>query len=363
MAIDDEFLFQPEIYTTGAHTTLFDVLDKLWSVEDDNSGGTYFVVSGFGTHNGGVRFFERFRSHISNGGRVRVILGGSRSTSLSSRQLGKGLIDCGAEVSVILRNRILHAKLYGAHTTEGESLVISSGNFTGPGLSLNLESTMAIGPGTTSSCGFSWDDLFAKILAGSFSVFDLTNADSEDPAWALLYDEERGSGFRPVVDTDVPEFESLILTLSHADTARITATPGTSASLGSQYFWLSKDAYDFFPPLVIRNVRGSKATYSAEIDVNFEDLGVTEVVKVTFEAENNLDFRLGTGPLRATNLADDGDMAIITRRGERSYDLRLLRQGSTEFISLSRFALQLIGHRGKRYGFAPNAEVDRILRP
>ena len=54
----------------------------------------------------------------------------------------------------------------------------------------------------------------------------------------------------------------MLLTLSHADTARIQASPGSAAGKGTQYFWLSKDCYDFFPPLTILNHRGTKSTYS-----------------------------------------------------------------------------------------------------
>jgi hypothetical protein len=35
-----------------------------------------------------------------------------------------------------------------------------------------------------------------------------------------------------------------------------TANSGTDAAKGIQYFWLSKDCYDFFPPLTMINERG-----------------------------------------------------------------------------------------------------------
>lgn len=81
---------------------------------------------------------------------------------------------------------------------------------------------------------------------------------------------------------------------------------GTDEAKGTQYFWLSKDCYDFFPPLTILNRRGHKRTYSSKVRVYFADLPRTSTVRVTFEAENNLDFRLGTGPLRGTGLAAPG---------------------------------------------------------
>ena len=109
----------------------------------------------------------------------------------------------------------------------------------------------------------------------------------------------------------------MVLRLSHADTVRINATPGTDEAKGTQYFWLSKDCYDFFPPLTILNRRGYKRTYSCEVRVYFVNLGQTLTVRVTFEAENNLDFRLGTSPLRGSGLARPGDWAALSHWRER----------------------------------------------
>ena len=69
------------------------------------------------------------------------------------------------------------------------------------------------------------------------------------PAWNLLYDEQAAG-----IKLDDTEEVTLILRLSHADTARIMADPGTNAGKGSQYFWLSKDSFDFLPPLTILNL-------------------------------------------------------------------------------------------------------------
>lgn len=49
---------------------------------------------------------------------------------------------------------------------------------------------------------------------------------------------------------------TMVLKLSHADTARINASPRSNAGKGTQYYWLSKDCYDIFPPLTVRNARG-----------------------------------------------------------------------------------------------------------
>jgi hypothetical protein len=176
-------------------------------------------------------------------------------------------------------------------------------------------------------------------------------------AWQLLYDEYAGD-----IRLDETEEVTMLLTLSHADTARIQATPGSAAGKGTQYFWLSKDCYDFFPPLTELNRRGTKGTYSCVVSMSYVDLGITDDdCRVTFEAENNLDFRLGTGKLRYTKKAGQGDMAAITRIGEREYELKLFRKGSPEFNGLLPYTVHFIGHQGKRYGYIPNAEFTQVL--
>ena len=95
--------------------------------------------------------------------------------------------------------------------------------------------------------------------------------------------------------------------------------------------------------------------------MNFVDLGREEEVRVTFEAENNLDFRLGTGPLRYTGLAQSGDIAAISRVGESRYEIRLYRQGSTTYPKLAPYAVNFIGHQGKQYGFISNQEFQDAI--
>ena len=169
------------------------------------------------------------------------------------------------------------------------------------------------------------------------------------PEWELLYDEEAST-----VVLDETNEVTMVLTLGHNDTVRINAPPDTPASKGTQYFWLSRDCYDFFPALTIPNSRGVKRTYSCLVRMNFVDLGRKEEVRVTFEAENNLDFRLGTGPLRSTGLAQSGDVAAISRIDETSYELRIFPQDTATGIQLASHAVNFIGHRGKRYGFLSN---------
>ena len=93
----------------------------------------------------------------------------------------------------------------------------------------------------------------------------------------------------------------------------------------------------------------------------FVDLGIEQVVRVTFEAENNLDFRLGTGPLRHSRLAGPGDLAAISRVGDQRYALRLYRRKSVTGQVLDTYATNFVGHRGKRYGFVSNATFRSLV--
>ena len=95
--------------------------------------------------------------------------------------------------------------------------------------------------------------------------------------------------------------------------------------------------------------------------MNFLDLGQEGEVRVTFEAENNLDFRLGTGPLRHTAMAVRGDIAAISRVAESRYELRLFRQKSKTARLLALYAVNFIGHQDKKYGFMSNQKFREIL--
>jgi len=194
------------------------------------------------------------------------------------------------------------------------------------------------------------------MLSQNWAFYRPSLVDLSTPAWQLLYDEQAAN----IILDDTAEV-TMLLRLSHADTARIQAIPGSAAGKGTQYFWLSKDCYDFFPPLTIRNARGQKATYSCIVQMNYIDLNLIDHCRVTFEAENNLDFRLGTGALRYSNLAGAGDLAAISRVGESSYELRLYKEGSAEHAALMPAAVHMIGHQGKRYGYIPNAEFAAIV--
>lgn len=353
-----EFTLHPQVYATGHSRGLIGLLERAWVREHQAGDGHMVIMSGFGNYNGGVRFFDVFRRHISKGGRVTALFGGSTSQRLTSKQVVEEMLGCGAEVHLVNRKRILHVKCYGAETTDGNRLVVSSGNFTGPGMSQNIEGSVFLDPTTTQTMAFRWQGLLDSVFQQRWQFYRPTLADRNAPAWKLLYDE---------IDTDIrlddSEDVTLLLTLNHADTARIQASPGTKAAKGTQYYWLSKDCYDFFPPLTLPNKRGRKRTYSCIIKLKYLDLGITDPnCRVTFEAENNLDFRLGTGPLRYSKTANKGDLAAITRTGYDTYQLRIFQKNSPAFVALSPYAVTFIGHKGKQYGSLSNDEFDKIIQ-
>jgi hypothetical protein len=352
----NELTLHPNVYATGHSKGLIHILERVWVREQILGDGTFYIMSGFANYNGGVRFFPVFRHHIERGGRVVALFGGSTRQNLTSKQVVSELLECGADVHIVNRKRLMHAKSYGSETAEGQRVVVTSGNFTGPGMAQNVEMAVLLDRPATSELGFSWSGMFTNILAQSWDLYRPTLADATAPVWQLLYDEEATT----IVLDDTDEV-TMILRLGHADTVRVMAPPGSVQGRGTQYFWLSKDCYDFFPPLTILNERGHKQTFSCLIRMNFIDLNVEEEVRVTFEAENNLDFRLGTGPLRGTQLAGPGDMAAISRVGESRYELRLYRQGAAHYAALAPHAVNFIGHQGKQYGFISNAEVQTAI--
>jgi len=350
----NEIALHPNVYATGHSKGLVHLLERVWVREHTPGAGTLYVVSGFANYNGGVRFYETFKKHTAQGGKIKAIFAGSTRSRLSSKQVVSEMLACSAEVHIVNRKRLLHAKCYGASTDDGNQLVVTSGNFTGPGMSQNVEMSVLLEPRSTAEAGFSWDGLVDGILAQKWDFYQPSLTNLNTPAWQLLYDEQAAD-----VILDESDESTMILRLSHADTARINATPGTDAGKGTQYFWLSKDCYDFFPPLTIRNAIGQKATFSCLINMNYVDMDVVDDrCRVTFEAENNLDFRLGTGKLRYTQCASEGDYAAISRTGERDYEMRIFRRLSSLGQKVAPFALNFIGHQGKKYGFLSNADFE-----
>ena len=353
-----QFTFHPNVYATGEAKGLIHMLERVWVREQRPGDGTLYIVSGFGNYNGAVRFLETFRQHVSAGGKIVSIFGASTAQKLTSKQLVEALLGTGADVKLVNRKRILHAKCYGAARKAGESLVVTSGNFTGPGMGLNVESSVLLPSQMLGGAGFSWPKAIDSLLSQNWDVHSPSLADRTAPAWKLLHDE-----YDRELTLDDSEETTLLLLLGPSDTARILARPGSDAAKGTQYFWLSRDCYGFFPPLTIRNERGHKATFSCLIRLHYMDLAgeVDEECRVTFEAENNLDFRLGTARLRHTKLAKPGDIAAISRIGEKDYELRLISSKTAVHKKLAPHLVNFIGHRGKRYGFIDNADLAQVL--
>lgn len=354
-----EFLLQPNVYSTGSTANLLSLLDKMWIRDHVSGDGTLYIISGFANYNGGVRFWPYFTNHTHNGGKVKVIFGGSTSQRLSSLQVVEALLQCGAEVFVVNRKRLVHAKCYGYSANTDEEIVVTSGNFTGPGMSQNVEAAIRIDPAAVKTMGFKWEDLITNMFAQGWDIYQMDIADiaaKSSPGWRLLYDEVSST-----VALEDDQQVTMIVTLSHSDTARIQADPGTNASKGTQYFWLSKGTFDFFPALTEPNKRGIKNTYSTIINMNYIDIGVIGRTRVTFEADNNLDFRLGTGALRNTKVAEKDDLALISRISEYDYELRVLKKDDTRYPALLRYAVSYIGNYGKRFGFISNSDLQSIL--
>ncbi len=352
------FALHPNVYSTNPSINgLLNMLESIWVRNHKLGEGTIYIISGFSNYNGGIRFFDLFRQHVDLGGKIVAVLGGSTSQRLSSQQVVEELLKSGVEVLIVNRKRLLHAKCYGISSKAGESLIVTSGNFTGPGMSQNAEASILLDQENTKISGFSWNSLLNSILQQKWDFYKPTLMNRSDPSWKLLYDEVSSP-----LKIDETQEVTLIITLSHADTARIRAQRGTTASKGTQYFWLSKDSFDFFPPLTIKNTKGYKSTFSTIITLHYSDLHIKdENCRITFEAENNLDFRLGTGKLRSSNIADMGDIAAITRYSETEYILKIYKKNSPEFNLLEPYAINFIGHQGKKFGYIPNSEYEKEL--
>ncbi|MEZ8482418.1 phospholipase D-like domain-containing protein [Vibrio splendidus] len=353
-----DFAVHPNVYSTGHLSSLRSILEDMWIRNLTPGDGTIFIISGFSNYNGGARFYKALKEHTEAGGDVVAILGGSTNQRLSSTQVVEALLECGAEVKLINRKRILHAKCYGTLTDDGyQAAVISSGNFTGPGLSQNIEASVYLNDDTLNASNFHWNDFIREMLDQSWQYHHCELNATSAPFWNLLYDESPHN-----IQINEDEQETLIVSLVPTDTNRILARRGDRAGRGSQYFWLSKDCFDFFPPLTIKNDRGWKGTLSTFITLNYIDLRVTRAERVTFEAENNLDFRLGTGALRYQGIARPGDLACISRISDDHYELRIINQTHPSFRRLDSYAVTHIGNRGKRYGFIDTPFFMGIIR-
>jgi len=55
------FTLHPNVYSTGQAPSLIRMLEEIWVREQPLGTGTFYIISGYGNYNGGVRFFEVFR--------------------------------------------------------------------------------------------------------------------------------------------------------------------------------------------------------------------------------------------------------------------------------------------------------------
>jgi hypothetical protein len=354
----DEFRFtlQPSIYMVpmGGGSDLATLLEGMWDAAPASA--ILYVASGFVDQNGVLPFVRLFKEHAASGGRIRCFFGGSSSQNMAGRQAVEELLSAGADVSLLNRKKIFHVKMYGVSSDAGQEVVLSSGNFTGNGLALNVESSVAVGSTHLSSSGFSWR-IWEERIRSSFEWYSLSLANRTDPGWRLTYDETHGRLGGQDEESGDDISEALVFTLSPIDTQRILS----SSYPGTQYFWLSRYTAGYFPPLLPRSRPTAKRTFSTDIEVDFRDLSVKKQVSVTFEAYNNLDFRLGTGPLRRSGIAKPGDVVVLDRIGDREYRMKILEQRSAVSQRLLPYLVNFIGHKGKRYGFVPKKMVAPIF--
>ncbi|MBQ8968760.1 MAG: hypothetical protein IJ064_03375 [Bacteroidaceae bacterium] len=235
-----DFTLQPNIYSTARSMppNLLTLLEQVWINDLQENGlmgqGSMFILSGFSNFNGGVRFYNHIERHIQAGGRCQIILGGSSRQNMSSRQVVEKLLDIGCDVGIINRKAIFHAKCYGYKCDKGSSLIVSSGNFTSRGLTQNIEASLHLSFEDTKVCGFEWENMFQRIKAQKFEYYQASQK-ADAPFWKLLFNEEKG---RVEEEESSEGYSTLLITLSHSDTARIQALPGSNQAKGTQYIWL-----------------------------------------------------------------------------------------------------------------------------
>jgi len=352
-----DFILQPDIYKPGASfSDLGGILEKIWSRFPPRA--SVYIASAFVDQNGVLPFVRLLKKHVEEGGDIKCFFAGSASQNMVSRQAIFELLSLPASVHLLNRKKIFHAKMYGICSPAEQNLVISSGNFTGNGLTLNVEASLMLQDPALRAAAFSWRDWEQSLL----HHFDWHTPhldavdDPTDPAWKLTFDETHGRSTEQE-DATATEDEILAFTLSPTDVNRIQdkTYPGTA------YFWLSRYMSGYFPPLQIRSRPGAKKTFSTEIVVDFVDINQSADVTVTFEAYNNLDFRLLVGPLRGTRVASAGDIAILSRTGPANYKLRILKKNSQIAARIMPYLIHFIGNKGKRYGMVPKRFVRTLI--
>lgn len=74
-----------------------------------------------------------------------------------------------------------------------------------------------------------------------------------------------------------------------------------------------------------------------------------------------MDFRLGTGALRYSKIADENDLALISRLSEYDYQLRIIKKGTPQHKRLTMYATSFICGQGKKFRYLSNADCFGIL--
>jgi hypothetical protein len=185
-----QFAIHPNVYNTDTKSRgLLHMLEQAWVRGKTPGDGTFYIVSGFSNYNGGVRFYDTFNNIIYNGGNCVAFLGGSTSQRLSSQQVVEQLLEVGCKVFIINRKRLLHAKCYGHSSQKGESLVISSGNFTGPGMSQNIEASLFLEEAHVHQMGFSWQNLTDNFFIKNWDIYETRLEEKAHPSSKLSYEE------------------------------------------------------------------------------------------------------------------------------------------------------------------------------
>lgn len=348
-----EFAFHPQVYSTSSNTSLLKMLEAMWISEHKEGNGNLYIISGYSNFNGGVRFYPTFTSHIKKGGKVFAFLSGSTTKKLSSTQVVEELLHCGVKVFVVNKKNLMHAKCYGVTDSNGQQLIVTSGNFTGTGMSLNGEASIRMDHTSLSEMNFSWNDLITNLTKQNWEMYEMNVNDCKtksNPGWKLLYNE-----VRVAEDFDDSKKISMLLLLSASDTIRIQAVPGTIAGYQTRNLGLSNDTFHFFPPLLGKLNHTFSPNYSCNIQMNYINLGLKKDCRVHFDPTDNPSFRISIEPLQFTKIAQENDLALISRTNNTHYELRIFQKGSTYYKSLFPYL------ENKKYTYLDNNEVIKVL--
>jgi hypothetical protein len=277
---------------------------------------------------------------------------------MTSKQAVTELLRLGSRVNLLNRKKIMHAKMYGVASNLNTVAIVTSGNFTGNGIALNIEASLYLDGDDLINSGFAWSDACAALESrATWNVLEPKDLTSPgNPGWKLLFDEDAKAPTGG--DAWQEEDQVLAMTLSPTDVARIVG----SQKNGTQYFWLSRFVAGYFPPLTDLPVKlGAKRTFKTTVQVDFLDLGVIHDCTVTFEAYNNLDFRLLTSPFKGTSKAHADDMMLLRRNKERAYRMRIVPKGTHDYSKLMPYLINPIGIRNKRFGWVPKKLVASLV--